>query len=507
MALSDMMGYTVTQVPGDEAQDTHPLSVVAPAPQGIPSLPPMPPPQAPPPVDHTQPGPESMPLFDALDKGYADKKIVSPVEMIRQGVQLGDMDMVDKGHEKLRQALHGTRSFGERFSDAYFRNNELTTSLDKMAADTVMREMLRPSVESATQTGLLRPNELTAGQAQPQYAHLIPAASGRFSEEGIPETTVGMSGIPAQPGQRPGGISLMPGARLDPIQEELVKNRLEIAQKQAARSAPAGFQELLADVESQVAAHIEKTGKPPTAQDYAMFMGVARGRFNKEDLPGSKGAEKTQEEINALKAKTETENKMRQTNHDKARAEIGESIAKVHSLMTLADEAVIKGNRSQDALQLERARTELVAAKSAIAGELLAISKFDIPDDQKRDLYNNILKLSGSVAHLEKRLGTFGFDIGTPNATVVQGAEKPLVPQVPTEPLVRKPEVSPYPYLPGYKPFTGPGQEIPQAPQVELPLPPQSKQNPMLEEYSRLRRAGLTKEQIKAELEKKFGKK
>lgn len=178
-------------------------------------------------IDLSQPIPESRPLITAVETGYADKKVMGPVDMIRRGVQVNDMDMVDKGHTKLVAALTNHMSFGERFGDAYLGTGIMTRAR-KMAADLVMSEMTRPRAIHAIQSGLLSPAELMPGeQVVPSYGHLIPAEP---LDRGEPQSTVEMRSTPAQPGQEP-SLSISPEALVNPLQQELIQARLSAMEK------------------------------------------------------------------------------------------------------------------------------------------------------------------------------------------------------------------------------------------------------------------------------------
>ena len=170
--------------------------------------------------------------------GHADKKYQAAIEMIRQGVQAGDESAIEKGRARLAGILSKTDDLNpiEKFFDIYFNNGRVSTAQahgNKIAADIVMRELMRPgstkppSAEEAVRLGLIQPQELIPRlQTQEAYAHLIPQDPFGFTPEGIPLTSTKLHTTPAQPGQKPTGVGLVPGARLTPLQYEVVKSRL-----------------------------------------------------------------------------------------------------------------------------------------------------------------------------------------------------------------------------------------------------------------------------------------
>lgn len=163
--------------------------------------------------------------------GYTDKEAMSPVDLIREGVAKNDMATVHEGQQKLIEQLSNTgMTFGQRFADLYLgtgiqaRQRELA---NKIAADVVMKEMLRPGstrtprVVEAVQHGFPIEWLIPGEQTQALYGHLIPAEPFQFTTEGEPVSSVQLAPTPAAPGQRPAGVALCPHARLTPFQAKV----------------------------------------------------------------------------------------------------------------------------------------------------------------------------------------------------------------------------------------------------------------------------------------------
>jgi hypothetical protein len=163
--------------------------------------------------------------------GYADKKYLRPIGMIRQGIQTGDEAMVKKGHKALTDMILGEQTFGDWYNDVFAGHSQKRGQAQKIAGDVVMKEIAEatglgmPSVEEVMRLGLIAPNELIPGkQTQKAYGHLIPQEPFGFTPEGMPLTSTKLYTTPAQPGQKP-TIELVPGARLTPAQYEGVQAR------------------------------------------------------------------------------------------------------------------------------------------------------------------------------------------------------------------------------------------------------------------------------------------
>ena len=197
------------------------------------------PPQAPP------PHPESQALIRAIDSGYADKKMIGPVESIREGIQTGDTKLIEKGHKGIYDILYGSLSFGTKYADTMIHGGRMAATAHKMASDIVINEMnrgsLTPTAEEATGLGLIHPQELMANQTQQMYGNLIPAEPFAMTPEGMPVTRTEMLPTPAQPGQK-GVTSIRPGVKLTPFQSEIVEAR------QKGLSAGLAVRQQLADL-------------------------------------------------------------------------------------------------------------------------------------------------------------------------------------------------------------------------------------------------------------------
>ena len=251
--------------PQDETIENPPMSVVAPWNMNIDpstmsfdpkqyqdmmtvaSHGPVVPPQASPGVERVDPGPakESRPLLSAIESGYADKTVMSPVEEIRQGIAGGDPKSIEKGYRKLVDSLTGGMSFGDRFADYYYNHGQSAALAHKMAADVIASEWAQhanpggPTAEETVRLGLIEPNELMANQQMQQYAHMIPAEPFQMDEQGMPKVSTQMRSTPAQPDQQ-SEISVNPNARLTPLQQNVAESRQKALQSGMAYKAALG---------------------------------------------------------------------------------------------------------------------------------------------------------------------------------------------------------------------------------------------------------------------------
>ena len=181
-------------------------------------------------IDAHTPIPESQPLMAALDTGIADKKYHKAHDLIREGIQSGDNDMVAQGHEKLMNTILGPRTFGEWYNDTIAGHSQQIGAARRVAGDVVMRELQRatglgmPRASEAINLGLIHPSELDAQQTQQEFSHLIPQEPMAFNDQGMPISTVQQKFFPAQPGQEP-QTAAKPGAFLTPLQHDVVESR------------------------------------------------------------------------------------------------------------------------------------------------------------------------------------------------------------------------------------------------------------------------------------------
>jgi len=251
MALSDMIGHTITTLPQDQNDlDNTPMNIVAPeginsAPAGYNTMPNIS--QESIQSMTSQISPNSHPLITAIDTGYADKKVMGPVDDIRKGILSNDVKLLEKGGRKLVDALTGHMTFSERFQDAYFRHGEGMANAHKMASDIIMKEIAHatgigmPSAEEATRLGLIKPEELVPGA----QSETIPGAPPGYT--GFTPSMEPIAAPQRAPVTRPTA-----GARLTPFQTEIVGSRQKAIQQGIAyKAALATSRGLLADEKAQ----------------------------------------------------------------------------------------------------------------------------------------------------------------------------------------------------------------------------------------------------------------
>lgn len=158
--------------------------------------------------------------------GYADKKLLNPVEQIRRGVQINDPKLIEKGQWKLVGLLSKSEMNPfEELVDAYLTLGQGARRRErahKMATDVVMSEIMSemrmPRVVDAVQHGFPIKWLIQGEQTRLLYAHLIPDDPMTFSAEGELVTSVRFAPTPTAPGQRPAGVALCPDARLTRFQ-------------------------------------------------------------------------------------------------------------------------------------------------------------------------------------------------------------------------------------------------------------------------------------------------
>jgi hypothetical protein len=151
---------------------------------------------------------------------HMQKKLLNPVEQIREGVRTGNTDLVEKGRKRIVNVLTGNMTWGQRYADAYLQQGRVAGA-HKMAADVVMGvmgEMEMPRVVDAVRHGFPVEWLIPGEQTQALYGHLIPAKTFQFTTEGEPVSSVQLAPTPAAPGQRPAGVAPCPHARLTRFQ-------------------------------------------------------------------------------------------------------------------------------------------------------------------------------------------------------------------------------------------------------------------------------------------------
>jgi hypothetical protein len=324
-----------------------------------------------------QPAKESKPLIAAIESGYADKKVLTPYQMIREGIQKGDMDMVDKGQKKLVDVLSGNMSWGERYADAYLRQGRMV-GIRKMAADVVMKEMMRPSAVDAVNQGLIEPSELLPGQTQPTYGNLIPAAGMPMTsgfDPDVPSMPLGSSIqeslTPAQPGQGPMGMAVRPDAMLTDLQNETVdiRNKGEgQALAWAGRGRGTGAQPTPSTIAKEGIAVSKaviqaKHGRPPTPEEEEQIYKEWSGLENKQDILAMKqGLAEVQKQLMQATAD------MRGAYGERARGDLSLLPAKQRVLEARA--------------RLEDARTDFVKQQPKMAKDLQAMRSTNHPQHE-----------------------------------------------------------------------------------------------------------------------------
>lgn len=536
LSLADMQGYSVGQFPQDS--ETTPGSIIAPSENGIMPQPMIPPaqsfqaaPQSIPPTqsiqpDHNSPGPESIPVFHAIDQGYADPKLTGPLEDVRRGVQLNDEEMIAKGADKIYKRIEGNRSWGERFGDAYFRNNEHTDRARKITSDLIMREMLRHSVKQDMAAGLLQPSELVPGeQTQPTYGHLIPAEPFAYGQDGMPISSVMDKTVPAQPGQQPNGMQLIPGALSNDPQEELVKARIASMTHQRLQQQE-GLAQFNIHRQALVAAHMSThNGQPPNDEQYASIIAQARGQFKPEPRPGSLTEDELKGNIGGTKAstmrtveQTKTEQKMRHVTFQEAQARITSHLASANLAMANASDAVRKGQMAIATADLQRSRAELANIHSQITAVLVPFFEAGVTPESKIEIMNFILKLSGTGYELtpeqKSMVKALIPDFGKPDATLTKVQEPGHVPAVPPQFEAVPPSINPMDFAPTPPPMSPakpPTIAVPDMSRPVQPLIPQPqvfnpRQQKIIKEYNRLRKQGLSVEDATIKANDSVGK-
>lgn len=442
-----------------------------------------------------EPHPKAKPLIDAIEHGFADKKIMNPVEMIRTGIKASDVEMVHKGHTKLADMLSETNLDPmDKFLDIALGRGVVSgaqRNANKIAADVIANELQRqhglgmPSVDETVQAGLLQPNELMPTQ-RPNFAHLIPDSSFAMTPEGMPVSSVSMQGIPAQPGQ-----GAVPPTQLfiSPLQQELVNSRLVGTSKGRLHSDPAGLTEFNTDVQAQVDAHIEKHGVYPDKQTYSGMVAAARKRVTEEPVKGGLHEEKLKADIAKTKAdttsteeKTTTEVAMRPEQITESKAKTAELLSKMNLNITEASRAITRGQQAEYHAQIEGAKAGLAEMKGQIQTIAAALASGDLTKEDKIKFDQYLLDLVKSGLQISKRGGAFGLDFldsGKPNISLSQtgqpGSSIPPAPAMGNDITMLPPAntgVDPTRFAP--QPMGG---MPPQAP-IEAPPIPQAEQIP-----------------------------
>ena len=257
--------------------------------------------------------PESEPLVKAIESGFADKKLMNPVEAIRQAVAAGDIEGISKSQRKLADLLSETGLDPvSSFFDVYFGRGTVEgkrKAAEKMAADVVMSELMRPgstrpmTIEAASKLGFFNPEtEALEGQTQ-----MIP---------GQPPQQIGMN---------PGGEPIMglPGSPQmsvnlqDPLtlfQEEAVRSRMagqqaHMGRVQTPRSAvPTDIVKM--GIENDAQAFMDEHGRPPTSQELSPIIEKWQGVANKQENTDIKRkAQESKAEAESAKADLDRERK------------------------------------------------------------------------------------------------------------------------------------------------------------------------------------------------------
>jgi hypothetical protein len=357
---------------------------------------------------YNKPAKESEPLLAAIESGYADKKVMNPVQMIRESVRKGDMEGIEKGHRKLVDLLSDTgMTWGQRFADLYLRGGVLAGQREragKMAADVVMKEMLggSPRAMEATSAGLMSPGELLPEQRMPVYQHLVPPQdlmTGLGPEYGIenePMSTIQPSLMAAQPGQIPSTEVVDPMATLTPLQESLVdartKSQTHPMQPRAGKSVtPSDINMRGIQADEDVIRSTE--GREPTPQERSTIAAKWSGYDLKAgELDRKKELDKS---LTALRA---AHSKLYESYGDRAKAEIDLVAGRGAELEAKVKLLEAQTEYKKQEPQLQRELQGMKAAShpqhyvfQAIARVRQALEKGETPNEVDSALFHSFL--------------------------------------------------------------------------------------------------------------------
>jgi hypothetical protein len=464
-------------------------------------------------------GPESKPLIAAVENGYADKKFLKPIDLIREGIKLGDSEQVKKGHKALADLLLGDPSFGERYTDLYYNHGANIQRAHQMAGDVVMNEIKTltgagmPTVESATQLGLLDPSQLLPSQQpQPIYANMIPQEPFAMDKQGMPLASVQMQGIPAQSGQVPASMQQPSNEYLNPLQFDAATALLK-AQGKTPPQVPEGIQLFDRHMQALTNAHIAKTGQPPGPEDIAQYTAVARGLTEKEPVKGGLQERKLTTDITKAAAETErtqeqttTERLIRPDQINEVKAKTTNLLAYAHQAMANASDAVRKGEMAVHHAQLEQARTAMTEVRSQMQALALTMAEGDLSKADKVKMQQLFLDLTETGVKLSKRSGFLGLDfldLGKPNVGIEQvGPPGTRTTPPPAVPAPAPSGVNPFTFAPAAPGGVPSAAQPPVAPPTPGSLPPE-----VQTEYLRLRALGVPKDKAKKQALEKAEKK
>jgi hypothetical protein len=329
-----------------------------------------------------QPAKESIPLIQAIDSGYADKKLMTPLQQIRESLASGDMDTVEKGYKKLVDTLSSSMSFGDKFADNYFHQGKMA-AIQKMAADVLMKEMMQPPTRAieATQAGLMDPAELIPGeQMSPQYTHLIPAEPFQMDESGQPVSSLMDMPMPAQPGQQPSGMTLDPNVKLTPLQESLVDARIKAqthARQPQSQRALTPTDLALAGLNTSLDVIRAREGREPTNEEKAAAYKEWSGLQGKEDTLELK--KRVEDSLSALRAATAT-----------MRGKYGDRAERDMSMMDARERAF------ESRARLDDARAEYIKSQPKLQRDLQAMKSKDHP---QHEVFQAISRVREAIAN------------------------------------------------------------------------------------------------------------
>jgi hypothetical protein len=320
-----------------------------------------------------------------------------------------------------------------------------------------------------------------------------------------------MQGIPAQPGS-----ALFPTEKvLNDLQERLVNQRIATTGK-AAHQAPEGVQLFNQHVQSQIDAHVERTGRLPNKQEFNEFVTIARGMTEKEPVKGGTKERKeladidnTRADIDSTKEKTKTEIVMRPEQFKETQAKTAELLSKMNLNITEASRAITRGQNAEYLAKIEGARAGMSELKSQIQTVSAVLAGHDLNKEDRIKLDQHLLDMVKSGLDISKRGGPFGLDFldsGKPNVSLSQirpaGSSMPDASNLgPNDLTMLSPAntgVDPTSFAPKAPGMVAPTPQL--APPAEVPTTDEQ------QEYLKLRRAGKTKEQAERILEKKKAK-
>lgn len=475
--------------------------------------------------------PEAKPLVSAIESGYADKKIMKPMESIREGIKSGDHELVKKGHKALSELILGEQTFGQWYQDTFFNRGRDQHKARSMAGDVVMREIARitgeeqPTAEEANivfpgfpltqefyrqiparteqlevQQALI-PNTFNIDELQNPNPTGIPVDSPDLRQE---SPSQGMRTLPIEV---PASKELLGQKRLSSGLSALFNKKLA----QQPHQVPAEIQGLALEIDANLAAFQEEYGRPPNSREYAAIVSKARGRYTAEPAPDGLQKERLKGQIASevaqttlTKEKAITETKTRPFNIHETQAKTARDLAITHEALERAKDYAERGQVLEQRVELEKARGALQEMRSQISTMLGSVASADLTKEDNLKVLNRMNELLNTGMEMSHRAGKLGLDLldfGKPNVNIDLAPTKDK-PKGGQKSKYQPPRVDPYEFA-GLKPLESPIEVAPSESTTSYTFQaPASSLSPEQERYNQLRRSGLSKEQAIKELQK-----